>query len=171
MIPPDVPHQPEGRRSALGLWLQMFLQPLWLIPNFVLAFMGAESGIREGMDDNMTARILGTRRIRLERRGTPQEWEQWLDERLVERGAQLSRLKRNHAFHKGGLEMVIQRRYYRGIGPRGAAVVAHRRGWVVDWAKSPKPYAQLTLRFDGPFGQLQAYFKQLLQQRFPGAPT
>jgi hypothetical protein len=162
MVPPGVPSQPQQLRSAVGVWLQLLLQPLWLLPYFAVVYVGEESGLREGMFDRMLCHVLTLRRLRLERRGTPQEWEQWLDERLDTIGkveVRAERLRRRGTDRdrrkygkprEGGATIVVQRRYYRGIGPRGAAVVAQRRGWAVDWAASPQPYKSLTLRFQGP---------------------
>ncbi|WP_055588055.1 hypothetical protein [Peterkaempfera griseoplana] len=159
--PPEVPEQPQSRRSAVGVWLQMLLQPLWLLPYFAVAYVGEESGIREGMFDRMLWHVLTVRRLRLERRGTAEEWERWLDERLAAVGdaeVRAERLRRRGTERDvrkygapRGATVVVQRRYYRGIGPRGAAAVAQRRAWAVDWAASSEPYRRLTLRYYGPY--------------------
>ncbi|WP_377269801.1 hypothetical protein [Peterkaempfera sp. SMS 1(5)a] len=160
-VPPGVPAQPQRRRSALGVWLQMLLQPLWLLPYFAVAYVGEESGIREGMFDRMLWHVLSVRRLRLERRGTAQEWEQWLDERLTAVGdaeVRAERLRRRGTERDlrkygapRGATLVVPRRYYRGIGPRGAAAVAERRAWAVDWETSTEPYRRLTLRYFGDY--------------------
>ncbi|WP_371494828.1 hypothetical protein OG871_06290 [Kitasatospora sp. NBC_00374] len=157
---------PLPRRSALGLALQFWLQWLWLLPWGLLIavyFIGALLGAGgDSVGPNIVRSTLTPRRYRLERHGTPQDWEAWADAELQRVGdAAVAREREHRALNAEGKRrykypeadpvVTIKKRYYRGIGATGLAAVAARRGWQVDWAKT-RPDSEVQLVHRGPLG-------------------
>ncbi|BAJ30384.1 MULTISPECIES: hypothetical protein [Kitasatospora] len=145
--PPGTRTGPLPRRSAVGLWLQFALQWFWL-PVRIAAFVLTDQNSKGCRAEPAFGRyVLTPSRYRLERHGTREEWEAWAD-RAMDRGiaeatnkvmwaydehlAQLAKGK-NPAWLHRACHTTIPRRYYRGIGAEGVAVLAARRGWQVVW--------------------------------------
>ncbi|PJN23981.1 hypothetical protein [Kitasatospora sp. CB02891] len=144
--PPGLNTGPLPRRSVLGLWLQFGLQWFWLPFRIVWDFLDNSVAFDGTAEPGVAKFVLTPSRYRLERQGTREEWEAWAGRALdrgIERG--LATVRRNQEFNANkyrykfkGDELVprttIRRRYYRGIGLDGLAVLAARRGWQVDWS-------------------------------------
>ncbi|WP_033219065.1 hypothetical protein [Kitasatospora phosalacinea] len=144
--PPGVDTGPLPRRSAVGLRLQFCLQWFWLPFRVVWQLFDnpASDCVAEG--HGYLKFVLTPSRYRLERSGTRQEWEAWAD-RALEQGiaAATSGVASSVDHYNTGRtryqvkgdalvpRTTIRRRYYRGIGAGGLAVLAARRGWQIDW--------------------------------------
>ncbi|GAA2105899.1 hypothetical protein GCM10009759_43470 [Kitasatospora saccharophila] len=144
--PPGIDIGPLPRRSVVGLWLQFCLQWVWL--PFRVVWQLFDNPARDCVADGhgYGKFVLTPSRYRLERSGTREEWEAWADRALGQGIAAATFGVMNAIDHyntgktryqvKGdGLvpSTTIRRRYYRGIGAEGLAVLAARRGWQIDW--------------------------------------
>ncbi|GAA2238328.1 MULTISPECIES: hypothetical protein [Kitasatospora] len=148
---------PLPRRSAVGLWLQFTLQWLYKVPWSPIVALDFVFG-HGVLWEPFAERTLTPRRLRLERRGTQQEWEAWADRIIQRRAAEAMQTEFQHRrWNASGKyrykhqetepNFHIEMRYYRGIGAAGVAVVAARHGWDVDWQRtSPKNFVRLVYR-------------------------
>lgn len=155
--PPGVDTGPLRRRWMLGLWLQFGLQWLWFLPLALYKSDGGgdpDEGTAEG---GLSALLLTPGRYRLERRGTREEWEAWADRAITDgirkalRGAQEKADwnesgKYRYKYEPSAPTAFVRKRYYRGIGTAGAAALAARRGWDVDWGRTTRSEVRIVLR-------------------------
>ncbi|GLW70228.1 hypothetical protein Kpho02_25270 [Kitasatospora phosalacinea] len=146
--PPAPPGPGAGalpRRGAVGLWLQFCLQWFWLPFRVVWYLFDDPAADCVAEEQEYRKFVLTPSRYRLERSGTRAEWEAWADRALARGTAAATRGVVSSAEHYNtgrtryrveGDALVprttIRRRYYRGIGAEGLAVLAARRGWQID---------------------------------------
>ncbi|MFC8716782.1 hypothetical protein [Kitasatospora sp. NPDC057198] len=145
--PPGLDTGPLPARGVIGLQLQFCLQWIWLPFRVALHLLNnMPSGDCAADGHGVGKFVLTPSRYRLERSGTREEWEAWA-ERALDQGLTsamagvVGYVSHNNSTrgkwkYKGDMlvpETTIRRRYYRGIGPGGLAVLAARRGWQVDW--------------------------------------
>ncbi|MFB7943650.1 hypothetical protein ACFC6L_01905 [Kitasatospora phosalacinea] len=153
--PPGTDTGPLPRRGAVGLWLQFCLQWFWLPFRVVWHLFDNPSNdcVAEGEYRKF---VLTPSRYRLERSGTRAEWEAWADRALAHGTAAAARGVASSVEHYNsgrtryrveGDALVprttVRRRYYRGIGAEGLAVLAARRGWQIVWEDAQKPEIRL----------------------------
>ncbi|MFJ4183796.1 hypothetical protein [Kitasatospora sp. NPDC089509] len=144
--------RPAPRRSRIGLVAQFGLQVLYLplgvlLPFAVLALILVGGGGAGGDLDLLLAPFEATgaglswRRLRIEWRGRPEEWEPFTEELLTKRFA---RAERKSGWRAADLPPNGERRavtglgrhHYRALAPTRVEQLAARHGWSVDWAAS-----------------------------------
>ncbi|MGK4585881.1 hypothetical protein [Kitasatospora sp. HPMI-4] len=157
--PPGLNTGPLPRRSVVGLTLQLWLQWLYVLPWIVVYEACQLYTVGESWaEGNSTRHILTPAKYRLERHGTPRDWEVWADRALEigttvalrherDRRAENARGDNRYKHKETEPTTFIKKRYYRGIGAAGVAALAARRGWDVDWTRSdPENVVHLVYR-------------------------
>lgn len=133
---------PFRRRSQVGVYAQFVLQPfysfaigaLWLVA-FVAAAEGGGGG--RSVDTETGSMWLSRRKMRLELRGSHEEWEIWATQVLVKAFARSTRLRAKKDPEKKGPPPVVtlDAMDRRLLSAEDVARIAEPMDWILIWTR------------------------------------